>query len=611
MLGAEEMGGVMAMEPVDILSNPPIGSIRRQIREILNSYSHPWDALAELCQNSVDAINQHADAHGPDARSHTIEVTIDRRTRTLSVRDTGIGIEPESLAALLAPYSTSKDDDESTIGEKGVGLTYTMFVSNKYQIETVSCEGHAAGDFLGGSDWVTRVTDVVPRFQPTTFEEAAQAPTQTFTQVSLTGVSQDPSEPEDLFAISDQHLVFWLRTRTACGYAGTLFGRAPKVNVKIALTVVGTDGTSEVLDVPYAHLNPEEFVAQSKIEDYARFDEWFLAERPSEAQQRQRLRNKVLVRRGTISQSGREVRFFAFYSPSKDFWRDASESAQLQRTDEDGNTINLLRGGVYVAHKGMPTGLELPPLENVGLGTYYGNMFIVIEDDKLKFDIGRKWPRGGVQGILKKLVHQHIFLPFRQPFFALMSTPPTLKPKAVRDAERDALFHQLETAAAKIDVDGINVRRHPDSQEAHVVALFHELVAAGYLPQYYTYLIGYKQQYDFYGKFVPGRESSRSDVCRGSGLEHRLVAEFKYLAESLLDDIDNETKFFTDISLLVCWDFNEPKLAAKGVQVVPLGVGESPYAGVTHRLVGNLFYGADATIDLIALRHLTTLLSRP
>ena len=41
---------------IDFLQ-PGVSQIRHQIREILQSYNHDWDVIAELAQNSVDAIS--------------------------------------------------------------------------------------------------------------------------------------------------------------------------------------------------------------------------------------------------------------------------------------------------------------------------------------------------------------------------------------------------------------------------------------------------------------------------------------------------------------------------------------------------------------------------
>ncbi len=55
---------------------------------------------------------------------------MDATARSIEVADTGCGIDSSNLAGLLAPHGTDKDEGTEEIGEKGVGLTYTIYMSN-------------------------------------------------------------------------------------------------------------------------------------------------------------------------------------------------------------------------------------------------------------------------------------------------------------------------------------------------------------------------------------------------------------------------------------------------------------------------------------------------
>ncbi len=55
--------------------------LRRDIRNLCVSYSHPWDVLAELCQNSVDAIRRHVRDFGSNPANHFINITVDATDR--------------------------------------------------------------------------------------------------------------------------------------------------------------------------------------------------------------------------------------------------------------------------------------------------------------------------------------------------------------------------------------------------------------------------------------------------------------------------------------------------------------------------------------------------
>lgn len=51
-----EVHDMSVEKSINFLETPSSRRLRREISNICDSYSHPWDILAELCQNSVDAI---------------------------------------------------------------------------------------------------------------------------------------------------------------------------------------------------------------------------------------------------------------------------------------------------------------------------------------------------------------------------------------------------------------------------------------------------------------------------------------------------------------------------------------------------------------------------
>src|SRR5688572_13441243 len=109
------------METLDWFAPRDEDSYRDEARNILDSYAHPWDVLAELAQNAVDAIDQARQGSAPG--KHTIEVEIDQALRSVRVLDSGIGITDEDLRKVLRPHFSRKRG-RSLRGEKGVGLTY-------------------------------------------------------------------------------------------------------------------------------------------------------------------------------------------------------------------------------------------------------------------------------------------------------------------------------------------------------------------------------------------------------------------------------------------------------------------------------------------------------
>lgn len=599
------------VEVIDILQQPNNRRVRKEINNICDSYSHPWDVVAELCQNAVDAIDLHTRRHPDSGVKHRVEVTVDARDRSIIVRDTGVGIDPNELPELLEPHSTNKDDDDLSIGEKGVGLTYTMFACNDYDIRTQSTQGFTQGRLGGGSTWRHSTGDVTPpKFERAAIDVAPRRPDETYTEVRVVGVESSSDDSFDLFSLTDKQLEYTLRSKTALGFTDPLFGLDTKSVPHVSVTHIDSNGKKTHSDIPFCHVSPEDYVKAGDVVDMDDFKAWTAAQQPTDAQKRRKLKGKMLRRRGSVDVLGRKIDYYVAYVSSRNFWGETCEASGLQLPPAlpEEPPVNMLAGGIYVSTKGMPTGILLQP-PNVGLATYFSNMFIVIEDDKIEFDIGRKHIHGRIQQTLRGVVRD-AFLEFR-PFFKLMSIPPEGGGREERRMERVKVFAELGKLP-KLQVPGMNVVRHPDDQEAAVVAIFHELVAAGHLPGYYTYRIGYKERYDFWGEFkidAHAVDQKWRHLANDGVVSQQLVAEFKYGAESVVADLLGDLKHFSDLDLLVCWDLDEKKLAAQGIEVEHLAPEDSVFSGVNYRLVFPGMYGSDAELPVIGLRRLCEALS--
>ena len=116
----------------DFLAPGP-AQIRHQIKGILDSYSHEWDLLAELCQNAVDAIRIRQDANSE--KGH-IKIQIDASKREIFIADNGVGIRREQLPLLLRPFATNKMGNPKQVGSKGVGIAFVIFSSSSFEITT-------------------------------------------------------------------------------------------------------------------------------------------------------------------------------------------------------------------------------------------------------------------------------------------------------------------------------------------------------------------------------------------------------------------------------------------------------------------------------------------
>jgi hypothetical protein len=97
-----------------------IATIKRQIKNILKSYTGWYDPFCELIQNALDAVEHRRQRD--DGFEPTIWVQIDLQKNIISVTDNGIGFSEDQFKSFLAPNVSFKKLGDR--GNKGVGATY-------------------------------------------------------------------------------------------------------------------------------------------------------------------------------------------------------------------------------------------------------------------------------------------------------------------------------------------------------------------------------------------------------------------------------------------------------------------------------------------------------
>ncbi len=258
----------------------------------------------------------------------------------------------------------------------------------------------------------------------------------------------------------------------------------------------------------------------------------------------------------------------------------------LVRKDEDGNEEYLLEGGIYVGTRGMPTGVEIEH-PSTGYAGYWPNFFILLEDDSITFDVGRKAVPGRTKGMLRQMA-KDLFNEI-QPFSVYATKDPATTGGLISTLQanaKSAVFVELEKLSP-LNIGSIGYLKHPDGQEAAVVALFHELVGAGILPYYKTLRTGYKETYDLWGRYIAPVDHiglHHRGNFSGSTVDIPMVAEFKFKAESILADLDKDIKFFSDMDLLICWDLDPAQFKKQNVTVEVLKADDVLFVGSNYIL---------------------------
>lgn len=572
----------MAMNFLQSRSNT---ALRRELRGIQESYHHYWDLLAELTQNARDAVLRAArqGKHGP----LFIHIKVDATTRCIEVTDNGAGISNAKLAELLAPGGSDKSPGTGEIGEKGVGLTYCLFCGDDFHIETkASGEAAHAASVRNARSWLMAAGDTAPpsleissasdfTIPPVVGREMGTPSVDSFTAVRL-GKLPPPTEDQDVFTLTAAQLKFLLRTRTALGATDTLFEAVPAVPYSASYEfILGGERHSGLLESSYPL--PHTLTAADDSMRLKDVQKAFVS-KTTDQQRRKFLRGKTLWETAAVGAGPESIQVYGVMFPGNSVFSDLSGSSLgLGAHGPDETHDYLFRSGIFLATKRMPTGVSLDTPSGGRYPAYYKRCLFIVESDSIRFDLGRKSMHWRVQRRLQSAVAS-LFKQLEE--VATYQSDEKVKPgpgahgiesKAERDAaarEQWRVYHGL----VDLKCSKISYAKVPDGQEAAVAAIFHELIGAGQLSGYRTLATGYSDRYDLHVLFNKG----------GTAPQLELVIEFKHSLESLIRDLENGRKNFSDIHLLVAWDANEQKLKDAGFH---LDVTSSPQLpGVTHDL---------------------------
>ena len=586
------MSGDKKQWDIDFLATQPpkeADARAQQLREaenVISSYSKASDFLAEALQNAADAIDARRATAGEDetvvARIH---ITFDRKARRFSVLDTGTGISYEDLQIILTPNVTRKSGPQQRAatsrsrGHKGVGLSFLALASNDLRIRT--CDGNERFDVTvkGGERWIRgegksdKPVGKAARNKP---DEMLDSPT--YTMVTVGDIDFDHFDA-NLYEIGRDALVWLLRTQTAVGNTGILFGEKfgerlpPEEDIAVSIDYTGLDGKHEKdIPVKYGYASPEELVPKARIVTLEQLEDL-------EPEERARRVKGAAVRYVDVveSDSGRPVKVYFLGIDG----RDMAKIREIQRSK--GKFFPEEWQGYYVATLGMPTGVEFSP-DVIQPRTYERRMFGLLQDDDLKLDLGRKTLAGRQKSKLKSVVR-------RAWKTHLVNVIPNLQPLA--QPEDDAAFESLvERAWNRTPIaSDVPYLREPKEQLG-VLALFHELVGQGngYLPALRTLQTG----------LFDNASDSIILPARG-GQKKAMHVLFGTTLRDILSDLEREDGSAASASLAVVWDADQKQLGKLAIEIVPIN-GKHVW-GATHRL---LLHGAGGHEELpvIVLRAL-------
>ena len=515
-----------------------VKALKTMLKGIMGSYDNPWDLLAELSQNSVDAIRSQG------TEEDLISFEFDQEIATIKVSDTGTGIDPSDAEDLFSPFGTNKDDDSNTIGEKGVGLKYAIFSTRHFVLESYHKKGSFRVTVEGAADWLrSRSKELFFA----SFISIDNPDAKTGTKISL--VLDDAEHP--LLSLSFAQIKTLLLTKTAVGSTKSIWKNGGNEDFECSLSVKQQGQKTKLETFECRYLLPTDILTKKISID--EFDEWRMSSNPSDNQKRTKLKDKIIWDEGVYTTAGRDVRFWSCIMPSYDQWFKASKKLGIVSESEfDDYTQETHFYGFHpdicLATKGMPTtvSVEFHPRGDAG---YKIQFFTIIEDDNLSFDIGRKGASVGPSTIaMYKRITQ-------TQFSKMLKFKRFLRGNAgnvVDQFARKDLFNEIDGLP---DLESSNSKflKWPNKQEATVAAIFYEMMGKGYFEGFRPLITGYRDTYDLTGKV--GKDE--------------IILEFKYDLLALFKDFASPVKMFEDIDVAVIWELTpEARKKAKDINLL-------------------------------------------
>lgn len=196
-------------------------------------YTNPLDALREFVQNATDSILQ-AEREGLITKNAgRLEVIIDPRSHTLTIRDNGVGIPQAEVYSCLINIGMSQKKIEINAGFRGIGrlagiaycriLRFRTSFNGEAIVSTVSldCESLRKA-ILPAMRQVEELTDVLVKNSTLTHDSAK--PQEHFFEVILEGITD---AAEDF--LDHQKMESYLRQTAPVNFDAQRFTYAPQI----------------------------------------------------------------------------------------------------------------------------------------------------------------------------------------------------------------------------------------------------------------------------------------------------------------------------------------------------------------------------------------------
>ena len=567
-------------------------TIKRQIKNILKSYTGWFDPFSELIQNALDAL----DARKAENNQFMPElwVRIDLKQNMLSVTDNGIGFSEDKFRSFLAPNVSFKS--QRNRGNKGVGATYLAYGFNFLQVGTKTPDYEFIGTLTDGRKWVEdeEDTELRPTVKPenealhSVFHEIDHGTTFT---LKFIGESIRPQRLDWLSANTANQWAAILRIKTPLG--GIYFGaEIPKI--QCTLTVIDENGgkTTESLK-ECKYLFPHEIFERCCDVDKIRSAEHALKEKQPDSELPPKYFRldglyKYWETDSLISKNGEfsdrldddekklarqyNLKCYGFFCYTVQMWDPYNDSTLGLRKG-----ARILTGGLQLATNTMPQGdLILIPLNrNIG---YQHTAHVIVHLDQADPDLGRKGFQPEIQKLAEK-VSTYIVNSFLRRWKHLKkATGAPLGISAKKNLHewiRELETHEEQNPLIITREDSFLPSKEPSitaipRSEQDVISLFNQLLAGGVIRGIRLMATSQHNQYDgifrlhiggSFENYVFDKDKNPLGLESSEGFQEDTseprVLEYKYSFDALVEELGKGSKNDRDIALVVTWEFGQ------------------------------------------------------
>lgn len=573
-----------------------VAAKKREIRNILKSYTGYFDPFAEILQNAFDAVEKRAYDEDVEYLPE-IWITVDIDGKSISVTDNGCGMQFAEFQKFLKPNYSFKVGEKSR-GMKGVGATYLAYGFNDLQVST-NVDGKLwSGRIQRGREWAEDETGTIeiPMFSMSdapSHEPFELLDKGTSVTIRLTG---DKIRPKDLTWAGATNAKQWLALLRIHTPLGAIYipPDQPYIPIRINVEVIDKAGRTTAVSTdnpeylyPHSHFSP--------VVDLRDYVDWMQAEiakgNPPRTQSKFKnltgfwitgCKDDVLNRpdlfplnlntlqRELVNELNVRIYFFMCYS--NDLW------SQLKDREFDlGKRAQLLSGGLQIATRHMPQGPRLQIPLNRMLG--FQNVTHIIIHIDAEPDLGRK----GFQPehvdicrtLAQRLVEQY-GMKYRWELLRRRVGPVSM----VKELELESWIerqrkHEEEYPLKYIPpevfqpLDFLPTVSEPQVEQ-DVVALFNQMLASGIIRGIRLLSSSQYERYDGlfrrvlnppYSAFEYDPSENPVGVLRESlPSEEKVltskirVLEFKFSLDALVEDLSQQDKDAKELDLVVAWE---------------------------------------------------------